>query len=111
MKKIVTLITFVFCISANAQITWNIGMNISTNTYGNMHPRIALDGSGKSNGDLGKNERSIRLLFKMEWNNVYHTCKIKSILAYYCNGKLDGAGYCILWRYGVCGSKTNTRIN
>lgn len=48
MKKIVLLI-FGFsgmCLSAQNKINWDIGMNISSNVYGNMHPRIAMDRSG-----------------------------------------------------------------
>ncbi|MDT3740200.1 MAG: T9SS type A sorting domain-containing protein [Candidatus Kapabacteria bacterium] len=47
--KIYLLIIFVctsFIAYAESNIIWNPVINISTNTYGNMHPRISLDGLG-----------------------------------------------------------------
>ncbi|MBC7383261.1 MAG: T9SS type A sorting domain-containing protein [Bacteroidia bacterium] len=33
-------------INAQTNLVWKMGMNISTGAYGNMHPRIVLDGKG-----------------------------------------------------------------
>src|SRR5256885_15309548 len=48
MKKIFTLSLLAFSINVIAQsgITWTSGSNIAASALGNMHPRIALDGSG-----------------------------------------------------------------
>jgi hypothetical protein len=49
MKKTLALLSFiVFSIHAMAQsgITWITGNNIASSTFSNMHPRIAMDGSG-----------------------------------------------------------------
>src|SRR5262245_53432048 len=32
--------------TSQSGITWTAGMNISANTYGNFHPRMALDAAG-----------------------------------------------------------------
>ncbi len=48
MKKILLILAIFsgLCISAQNKINWDISMNISSNVYGNMHPRIAMDRSG-----------------------------------------------------------------
>src|SRR4051812_36554908 len=47
MKRTFTLLMMVsLYASGQSQITWTTGNNISTSTYSNMHPRIALDGAG-----------------------------------------------------------------
>jgi hypothetical protein len=48
MKRTFTLLFTAFTVSAMAQsgITWISGNNIASNSFSNMHPRIALDGMG-----------------------------------------------------------------
>lgn len=54
--KIISLFLLV-SIGSHAQITWNMGMNIATSNFGNMHPRISTDASGNPivlwNGTMG----------------------------------------------------------
>ncbi len=48
MKKILLILFVSTSLLSFSQksITWGMGTNISTNTYGNMHPRMTLDRSG-----------------------------------------------------------------
>lgn len=48
MKKILLIVFVSVSLLSFSQksITWGMGMNISTNTYGNMHPRMTLDRAG-----------------------------------------------------------------
>src|SRR6187399_144931 len=47
MKKITTLFTLIFIsILADAQITWNMAMDVAGSSFGNMHPRIVTNASG-----------------------------------------------------------------
>ncbi|MSP58219.1 MAG: T9SS type A sorting domain-containing protein [Flavobacteriaceae bacterium] len=75
MKHFFTMIALAFCISANAQITWNMGMNISTNTNGNMHPRIALDRLGNPLVVWGK--MSDESVYFSKWNGTMFTTPVK----------------------------------
>lgn len=48
-KSLLLSITFMFAFSiskAQNKIIWGMGMNIATNSFSNMHPRMALDGAG-----------------------------------------------------------------
>lgn len=75
MKKLSLLITVVFCISANAQITWTSGNNIATNTYSNMHPRMSLNGAGNPMVVWGR--MSDQSVFFTRWNGAAFTTPIK----------------------------------
>jgi len=75
MRKILSFIAITFCISVNAQITWNMGMNISTNTNGNMHPRIALDRLGNPLVVWGK--MSDESVYFSKWNGTMFTTPVK----------------------------------
>jgi hypothetical protein len=46
MKHLFIVICLFINISVNAQVTWNMGMNITSSAYDNEHPRIVIDGSG-----------------------------------------------------------------
>ncbi len=75
MKQLFTLIVIAFCISANAQITWNMGMNVSSNTYGNMHPRMSLNRAGNPLIVWGRiGDQSV--LFS-RWNGTIFTTPVK----------------------------------
>lgn len=75
MKHFFTIIALAFYISLNAQITWNMGMNISANTYGNMHPRMTLDGLGNPLVIWGKmSEQSV---YFSKWTGTMFTTPIK----------------------------------
>lgn len=52
-----------------------MGMNISTNTYGNMHPRITLDGAGNTLVVWGR--MSDESVFFSRWNGTMFTTPIK----------------------------------
>lgn len=75
MKHFFTMIALAFCISANAQITWNMGMNISINTNGNMHPRMALDRLGNPLVVWGK--MSDESVYFSKWNGTMFTIPVK----------------------------------
>jgi len=76
-KSILVLLTVISqCwFSAVAQITWNMGMNISANTYGNMHPRMALDAAGNPLVIWGR--MSDESVFFSRWNGTMFTAPIK----------------------------------
>ena len=61
--------------SAQTKIAWNMGMNISTNTYSNMHPRISLDGKGNPLVIWGRMTDEA-LLFS-RWNGTAFTTPVK----------------------------------
>ena len=77
MKKILLIIFASISTIAFAQnnITWNMGMNISTNTYGNMHPRMALDGAGNPMVIWGR--MSDESVFFSKWNGTMFTVPVK----------------------------------
>ena len=75
MKYFFTLLAIAFCISSNAQITWSMGMNISTNTYSNMHPRITLDRSGNPLVIWGR--MSDASVFFSRWSGTMFTTPVK----------------------------------
>src|SRR6185436_20090502 len=76
-KSILVLLTVISqCwFSAVAQITWNMGMNISANTYGNMDPRMALDAAGNPLVIWGR--MSDESVFFSRWNGTMFTAPIK----------------------------------
>ena len=76
----IKLITIIFaCISAFASaqsgITWQTGLNIANNTHGNMHPRIAIDGSGNSIIIWGR--MSDASVFISKWNGSMFSAPVK----------------------------------
>lgn len=75
MKQFFALIAIAFCITANAQITWTMGMNISTITYSNMHPRMALDGAGNPMVVWGR--MSDQSVFFSKWIGTMFTTPVK----------------------------------
>lgn len=75
MKCFFTLLAIVFCVSLNAQITWSMGMNISTNTYSNMHPRMTLDRSGNPLVIWGR--MSDASVFFSRWSGTMFTTPVK----------------------------------
>jgi hypothetical protein len=75
MKQIITLIIIAFCFSAKAQINWNMGMNISTNAYSNLHPRMALDRLGNPLVIWGK--FSDESVYFSKWNGTMFTSPVK----------------------------------
>jgi hypothetical protein len=75
MKYISTLIAIVFCLNANAQITWTTGTNIATNTYSNMRPQIALDGIGNPMVIWGR--MSDESVFFSKWNGTAFTTPVQ----------------------------------
>ncbi len=50
MKKLITLffIGITMMVSAQSGITWGASANITSNTYGNMQPRMAMDANGNA---------------------------------------------------------------
>jgi len=47
MKKIITLLALIVISTlADAQITWNMTMNVAGSSFGNMHPRIVTNAAG-----------------------------------------------------------------
>jgi hypothetical protein len=77
MKKIFTLLFIAFSLSSIAQsgITWTATMNIASNTYSNMHPRIALDGMGNPLVIWGR--MSDDAVFFTRWNGSAFTTPVK----------------------------------
>lgn len=77
MKKIL-LIIFVsisFLAFSQKSITWGVGMNISTNTYGNIHPRMTLDRVG--NPLVIWSRLSDGAVFLSRWNGTMFTTPVK----------------------------------
>ena len=77
MKKLFTLCLLVATLgmSAFSQITWNGGMNISTNAYSSMHPRITLDAAGNPLVIWGR--MSDESVFFSRWNGTMFTTPVK----------------------------------
>ncbi len=76
LTTIFLLLLFSVSISnAQSGITWNMGMNISTNTYSNMHPRMSLDAKGNPLVIWGRmNDESC---FFSRWNGTMFTTPVK----------------------------------
>jgi hypothetical protein len=75
VKYFLTLIAITLCIATNAQITWNMGMNISINANGNLHPRITLDRLGNPLVVWGK--LSDESVYFSKWNGTMFTTPVK----------------------------------
>ena len=75
MKYLYTLIAIVFYMSANAQIAWTSGINISTNTFSNERPQIALDRAGNPMVIWGR--MSDESVFFSKWNGTLFSPPIK----------------------------------
>lgn len=77
MKKSLLLFIFLFAFAllAKSQINWTMGMNISNNTFGNMHPRIVLDRN--SNPLVIWGRMSDESVFFSKWNGVAFTTPVK----------------------------------
>ncbi len=77
MRKILllSLICINTFVSAQSGITWTMGMNISTNTYSNMHPRMALDSLGNPLVVWGK--MSNESAYFSKWNGTAFTTPVK----------------------------------
>lgn len=77
MRRILllSLICMSTVVSAQSDITWSMGMDISTNTYGNMHPRMALDGIGNPLVVWGK--MSDESVYFSKWNGTMFTTPVK----------------------------------
>ncbi len=75
MKNILAILLIVFSLSASAQITWTPSMNISSNSFSNMHPRIALDRAGNPMMVWGR--MSDESVFFSKWNGTMFTTPIK----------------------------------
>lgn len=73
------LIIFLICIiivaSAQIGITWNMGLNISTNTFGNMHPRMTLNRLGNPLVVWGK--MSDQSVYFSRWTGSSFTTPLK----------------------------------
>lgn len=78
MKHLISLIIIIkISTSAFSQsgITWNMGMNIAANSYGNMHPRMALNGAGQPMVVWGKMaDKSVQF---SRWNGAAFTVPVK----------------------------------
>lgn len=75
MKNISTLIILLFSLSANGQITWSSGLDISTNTYSNERPQIAVDRAGNPMVVWGR--MSDESVFFSKWNGTIFTQPVK----------------------------------
>ena len=76
MKKTITLLLLIVTLKISAQtLTWNMGMNISSNIYSNMHPRMALDASGNPMVIWGR--MSDESVFFTRWNGSAFTMPVK----------------------------------
>ena len=77
MKFYLSILQIFVCLIASAQnsITWNTGMNISTNAYSNMHPRMTLDGAGSPLVVWGK--MSDESAYFSRWNGTAFTTPVK----------------------------------
>ncbi len=78
MKHLLSFIAILLIsIAAFAQsgITWSTGINIAANSYGNMHPRMALDGAGNPMVVWGKmSDKSVQF---SKWNGAAFTTPVK----------------------------------
>lgn len=60
---------------AQKDIAWNMGMNIATNSYGNLHPRMSLDQAGNPLIVWGK--MSDESVYFTRWNGTGFTTPVK----------------------------------
>lgn len=77
MKKILTIILCCASILVKSQdkIAWNAGINISTNTYSNMHPRLSIDRAGNPLVIWGR--MSDQAVLFSRWNGTGFTTPVK----------------------------------
>src|ERR1035437_711952 len=77
MKKILTYFILLLSFSGFAQsaITWTAGMNVSANSYGNLHPRMVVDHSGNPMIIWGR--MSDASIFFSRWNGTAFTIPVK----------------------------------
>jgi len=77
MKKLLPIFLLLLSLKVSSQsgITWNMGMNISTSTYSNMHPRMAMDVAGNPLVIWGR--MSDQSCFFSRWNGTMFTVPIK----------------------------------
>lgn len=77
MKKTLLILSacFIIVASAQCQITWNSGINISNNTYSNTHPRVTLDRAGNPLVIWGR--MSDESVFFSRWTGTQFTTPVK----------------------------------
>jgi len=77
MKKSLPIFFLLLSVKVIAQsgISWNMGMNISTNTYSNMHPRMTLNGAGNPMVIWGR--MSDQSCFFSRWTGSVFTAPVK----------------------------------
>ena len=77
MKKIITISLMLVSMGSFAQsaITWSAGMNVAANSYGNMHPRMVVDGSGNPLIIWGRMSDASVLFSR--WNGTAFTVPVK----------------------------------
>ncbi|MCY7410779.1 MAG: glycoside hydrolase [Chitinophagales bacterium] len=79
MKKLSWLLLIIALISqynlAKAQISWSMGMNVASNSYENMHPRVVADASGDPLVIWGR--MSDESVFFSRWNGTAFTLPVK----------------------------------
>lgn len=75
MKNYFILIALLFYGTVTAQISWTGVKEISTNTYGNLHPRVTLDRSGNPLVIWGK--ISDQSVYFSRWNGTEFTSPVK----------------------------------
>ncbi len=77
-RSILLSLTFIFAlvlVQAQNKVTWTMGMNISANTYSNMHPRVTMDKAGNPMVIWGR--MSDGALFFSKWNGTAFTTPVK----------------------------------
>ncbi len=77
MKKLTYIFLFLLSckLTAQSKITWNSGIDISNNSFSNMHPRIAMDAKGNPLVIWGK--MSNESVYFSRWNGTMFTTPVK----------------------------------
>ncbi|MBS1538354.1 MAG: hypothetical protein JST20_11480 [Bacteroidetes bacterium] len=77
MRKLIVIMLLSVSVSAFAQgsISWEAGMNISNNSFSNMHPRVSIDGSGNPMVIWGR--MSDQSVFFSKLNGTSFTAPVK----------------------------------
>lgn len=77
MRKLIVIMLLSVSVSAFAQgsISWEAGMNVSNNSFSNMHPRVSIDGSGNPMVIWGR--MSDQSVFFSKWNGTSFTVPVK----------------------------------
>src|SRR5437773_2094840 len=73
--SVLVSVILLLTISAQSQITWNMGMNMASSSYSNMHPRIVVDGSGNPLVIWGR--MSDESVYFSRWNSSAFTTPVK----------------------------------